>query len=194
VGLSGYALTFGLLLVPAGRLGDVRRRRVMFVVALGLFTASSAACGAASGGGWLVFARLVQGVGGGLLTPQISGLIQELFSGRERGKAFGLFGAVVGISTAVGPLLGGLLIQAFGTDDGWRWVVFYVNLPIGLIAMPLAWRLVPAPDPGTRRRRDDFDLLGGTAARRRRGGAAVALRSGAAVAGAGASGCSCRLR
>jgi EmrB/QacA subfamily drug resistance transporter len=156
--LSGYALTFGLVLVPAGRLGDVRGRRVMFVAALALFTASSAACGAAPGSAWLVAARLVQGLGGGLLTPQINGLIQELFSGKERGRAFGLFGAVVGISTAIGPLLGGLLIEAFGTDDGWRWV-FYVNLPIGVVAMPLAWRLLPQRAAGARRRHD-FDPVG----------------------------------
>ena len=105
--VSGYALTFGLLLVPAGRIGDARGRRTMFVVALALFTLASLACGLAPGSLFLVVARLVQGLAGGLLTPQISALIQQLFRGRERGKAFGLFGTMVGISTAVGPLLGG---------------------------------------------------------------------------------------
>ncbi|NYJ08503.1 MFS transporter [Petropleomorpha daqingensis] len=156
--VSGYALTFGLLLVPAGRVGDVRGRRTMFVVALGLFTLSSLACGLAPTALFLVVARLVQGLAGGLLTPQISALIQQLFSGRERGTAFGLFGTVIGISTAIGPLLGGALIQAFGTDTGWRWV-FFINLPIGLIAMPLAWRLLPAPEKGERRRHD-YDPVG----------------------------------
>jgi EmrB/QacA subfamily drug resistance transporter len=156
--VSGYALTFGLLLVPAGRIGDVRGRRTMFVVALGLFTLSSLACGLAPGALFLVIARLVQGLAGGLLTPQISALIQQLFSGRERGTAFGLFGTVVGVSTAVGPLLGGALIQAFGTDTGWRWV-FFINLPIGLIAMPLAWRLLPPHEPDGRRRHD-YDPVG----------------------------------
>ena len=118
--LSGYALTFGLLLVPAGRIGDVRGRRTMFVVALGLFTLASLACGLAPGALFLVVARLVQGLAGGLLTPQISALIQQLFSGRERGTAFGLFGTVVGVSTAIGSLLGGVLIHAFGTDAGCR--------------------------------------------------------------------------
>jgi drug resistance transporter, EmrB/QacA subfamily len=141
--LSGYALTFGLLLVPSGRLGDLRGRRTMFVAALGLFTLSSAACGAAPTALALVIARLVQGLAGGALTPQISALIQELFSGRERGTAFGWFGTVVGISTAIGPLLGGLLISAFGTSEGWR-AVFFVNVPIGAVAMPVAWRLLPA--------------------------------------------------
>src|SRR3954449_1884825 len=156
--VSGYALTFGLLLVPAGRVGDVRGRRTMFVVALGLFTLASLACGLAPGSLFLVVARLVQGLAGGMLTPQISALIQQMFSGRERGTAFGLFGTVVGISTAVGPLLGGALIAAFGTESGWRWV-FLVNLPIGLAAMPLAWKLLPKPDRG-QKHRHDYDPLG----------------------------------
>jgi EmrB/QacA subfamily drug resistance transporter len=156
--LSGYALAFGLLLVPAGRIGDVRGRRTMFVVALGLFTLSSLACGLAPTALFLVVARLVQGLAGGLLTPQISALIQQMFSGRERGTAFGLFGTTVGVSTAIGPLLGGALIQAFGTDTGWRWV-FFINLPIGLMAMPLAWRLLPPPEPGEKRRHD-YDPIG----------------------------------
>jgi EmrB/QacA subfamily drug resistance transporter len=156
--VSGYALTFGLLLVPAGRVGDVRGRRTMFVTALGLFSLASLACGLAPTSLFLVVARLVQGLAGGLLTPQISALIQQLFRGRERGTAFGLYGTVVGVSTAVGPLLGGALIAAFGTDHGWRWV-FFINLPIGVAAMPLAWRLLPRPDPA-RRRRHDYDPVG----------------------------------
>src|SRR4051795_1770685 len=129
--VSGYALTFGLLLVPAGRIGDVRGRRTMFVVALGLFTLASLACGLAPGALFLVVARLVQGLAGGLLTPQISALIQQLFTGRERGTAFGLFGTTVGVSTAIGPLLGGALIQAFGTESG-RWWGFLLKPPVGL--------------------------------------------------------------
>jgi MFS family permease len=85
--VSGYALTFGLLLVPAGRVGDARGRRTMFVVALGLFTLASLGCGLAPTSLVLVIARLVQGLAGGLLTPQISAVIQQLFSGRERGTA-----------------------------------------------------------------------------------------------------------
>ena len=156
--VSGYALTFGLLLVPAGRIGDARGRRTMFVVALGLFTLASLACGLAPTSLVLVIARLVQGLAGGLLTPQISAVIQQLFSGRERGTAFGLFGTVVGISTAVGPLLGGALIAAFGQDTGWRFV-FFINIPIGLAAMPFAWRLLPRPDE-TQRAKHDYDPVG----------------------------------
>jgi EmrB/QacA subfamily drug resistance transporter len=156
--VSGYALTFGLVLVPAGRLGDVVGRRSTFIIGLALFTLASAACGAAQSAIWLVIARLVQGAAGGLVTPQITASIQQLFRGPERGKAFGAFGSVNGISTAVGPLLGGLLITAFGTAEGWRWV-FYVNLPIGLVAMPLAWRLLPGRPEGERTHHD-FDPIG----------------------------------
>ncbi len=155
--VSGYALSFGLLLVPAGRVGDVRGRRSMFVVALALFSLASLACGLAPTSMFLVVARLVQGLAGGLLTPQISALIQQLFQGAERGKAFGLFGTVIGVSTAVGPLLGGALIAFFGAEEGWRWV-FFINLPIGLAAIPLAWRLLPPPDAG--RSRHDYDPVG----------------------------------
>ncbi|HEV2638223.1 MAG TPA: MFS transporter [Actinocrinis sp.] len=143
--LSGYALAFGLALVPAGRLGDARSRRAVFMVGLASFTIASALAGAARNEVWLVVARLVQGAAGGMVIPQVSGFIQEQFRGAERGKAFGLLGAAIGVSTAIGPLLGGLLIQLFGVQDGWRWV-FYVNLPIGVAALPLAYRLLPRPD------------------------------------------------
>ncbi|MYV99716.1 MFS transporter [Streptomyces sp. SID3343] len=157
--LSGYALTFGLALVPAGRIGDARGRRMMFMLGLALFTAASALCGAAQNATWLVLARLLQGIAGGILTPQVSALIQQMFSGRERGRAFGMFGTVVGISTAVGPLLGGLIIKAFGEDEGWRWV-FYVNLPIGIVALVLARRLLPAPDHASRACMRSLDPVG----------------------------------
>ncbi|RKT87766.1 drug resistance transporter, EmrB/QacA subfamily [Saccharopolyspora antimicrobica] len=140
--VSGYALTFGLVLVPAGRLGDDRGRSRMFLLALGAFTVASALAGFAMTPLWLVVARLLQGVAGGLLNPQVLGLMQQLFHGRERGKAFGLFGAVVGISTAIGPLLGGLIIQLAGAEHGWRWV-FFVNLPIGAAAILYGMRVLP---------------------------------------------------
>ncbi|HEU4675816.1 MAG TPA: MFS transporter [Motilibacteraceae bacterium] len=140
--VSGYALAFGLVLVPAGRLGDARGRRAVFIVGVALFTLASAACGLAVGPVMLAIARLAQGVGGGLINPQTSGFIQELFRGAERGKAFGILGATIGLSTAVGPLAGGGLIAAFGTADGWR-AVFFVNVPVGIVAVLMARRLLP---------------------------------------------------
>jgi EmrB/QacA subfamily drug resistance transporter len=159
--LSGYALAFGLLLVPAGRYGDARGRRGVFVTGLAVFTLASAAAGLATGALWLIAARLVQGAAGGVVIPQVSGLIQELFEPRERGKPFGLLGAVIGLSSAVGPLLGGLLIQAFGAEHGWRWI-FYINLPIGLVAMLLAVRWVPARTDAQRTDRESLDPVGVT--------------------------------
>ncbi|WP_042364557.1 MFS transporter [Streptacidiphilus neutrinimicus] len=140
--VSGYSLTFGLLLVPAGRLGDARDRRKVFMLGVSGFVVASVACGLAPTPAWLVGARLVQGGAGGAVLPQVSGYIQESFQGKDRGRAFGIFGAVVGISTAVGPLLGGLLIELFGQHEGWRWV-FYVNVPVGATAVVLAAKLLP---------------------------------------------------
>jgi EmrB/QacA subfamily drug resistance transporter len=156
--LSGYALTFGLLLVPAGRFGDVRGRRDIFVLGLALFTLTSAAAGLARSPTWLVAARLLQGAAAGVLTPQVTGMIQQLFRPPERGRPFGLLGATIGISTAVGPLLGGLLINAGGEQDGWRWV-FYVNVPVGIAAIIFGWRVFPGRRPD-QVRRQDFDAVG----------------------------------
>ncbi|MFF7982493.1 MFS transporter [Streptomyces sp. NPDC007901] len=156
--VSGYALAFGLALVPAGRLGDMRGRRQSFLFGLAVFTLASAACGLAASPDWLVLFRLVQGAAAGMVAPQTSGLIQQMFQGDERAKAFGLLGSVIGVSTAVGPLAGGLIIDAVGTDDGWRWV-FFVNLPIGVVAFAAGLRLLPR-FPGTAGRRERFDPVG----------------------------------
>ena len=162
--VSGYALTFGLALVPAGRLGDAFGRRRLFLVALASFVVCSAGVGAAPTIELLIVARLLQGLAAGMLAPQNSGLIQNLFTGAERARAFGMFGTTVGLSTASGPLVGGLILGAAGGPDGWRWI-FFVNLPIGLVALILAARLIPrVPGSGLGRREIDWvgaGLLGG---------------------------------
>jgi EmrB/QacA subfamily drug resistance transporter len=157
--VSGYALAFGLVLVTGGRLGDAFGRRTMFLGALAAFVITSALAGAAPNETTLVIARLAQGVAAGMLTPQNTGLIQDLFRGAERGRAFGMFGAVVGISTAVGPILGGVILAVFGAQDGWRWV-FYVNVPIGVLAFALALRLLPRSEKKQFRARSEIDFLG----------------------------------
>ncbi len=159
--VSGYALTFGLTLVAGGRLGDAYGRRRMMLVGLVGFIVSSAAVGLAPDEWWVVAARLAQGVAAGLLTPQNSGLIQQLFRGPERGRAFGYFGLTVSVSAALGPILGGLIIAALGEEHGWR-AIFLVNVPIGLLAMVFVARLVPGrPRPsGAGTRRDRLDLPG----------------------------------
>ena len=160
--VSGYALAFGLALVPAGRLGDALGRRRMFLIALAAFVLFSGLAGAAPTTELLIAARLAQGLAAGALAPQNSALIQQLFSGAERGRAFGFFGATVGISTAVGPVVGGLILALAGGPDGWRWI-FFVNLPIGLVALALAARLIPRSGSGRRGHLDGTGaaLLGG---------------------------------
>ncbi|MFJ5036671.1 MFS transporter [Streptomyces parvulus] len=144
--VSGYALAFALTLVTAGRIGDAFGRRRVFLAALAAFVLFSAAAGAAPGIGLLVLARIFQGVAAGSLAPQNSALIQQLFHGAERGRAFGFFGATVGVSSAVGPVVGGLILALAG-PEGWRWI-FYVNVPVGVVALVLGFRLLPRVAPG----------------------------------------------
>jgi EmrB/QacA subfamily drug resistance transporter len=154
--VSGYALAYGLALVPGGRAGDRFGYRLTFLIGLTIFTLASVACGLSQTQDQIVAARIVQGLGAGLFFPAISATIQHAFTGPERSRAFGALGAVIGVSTAVGPLLGGLIIAVVGPHDGWRWV-FLVNLVIGAVAIPLAaWQL---PRSRTRTRRG-FDPVG----------------------------------
>ncbi len=142
--VSGYALAFGLTLVSGGRLGDAYGRRRLMLVGLTGFILASACAGLAPSATLVIVARLVQGAAAGLLTPQSSGLIQQLFRGAERGRAFGLFGMTVALSSALGPVLGGAIIGVAGEEDGWRFL-FLVNVPIGLVALVAIARLVPGP-------------------------------------------------
>jgi EmrB/QacA subfamily drug resistance transporter len=155
--VSGYMLTLGLALIPAGRIGDRIGHHRMYVAGLTLFTVASLACGLAQSPGQLIAARVVQGLGAGTFFPAIAALIQLLYAGPARGRAFGVLGAVIGLSTALGPLAGGLLIEAAGVEHGWRWV-FLVNVPIGLVAVPLAAALLPR-DAG-HRDRQRVDVVG----------------------------------
>ena len=119
----------------------------MFLIALAAFIVTSSLTGAAPTPALLIGARLLQGVAGGMLIPQNSGLIQQLFRDAERGRAFGILGATVGLATAAGPAIGGLIFGAVGGADAWRWV-FYVNVSIGLVALVLAARWVPRTASG----------------------------------------------
>ncbi|MFG2606482.1 MFS transporter [Streptomyces sp. NPDC048514] len=140
--VSGYALTFALALVTAGRLGDALDRRRIFLLALSGFVLFSAACGAAPDITLLVVARLAQGLAAGFMAPQNSALIQQMFRGAERGRAFGFFGATVGVSSAAGPITAGVILALASGAQGWRWI-FYVNVPIGILAVLLGRRLLP---------------------------------------------------
>jgi EmrB/QacA subfamily drug resistance transporter len=140
--ISGYALAFGVALIPAGRLGDRLGHKWVFFSGLALFTAASLACGLAQSDVQLIVFRVVQGLGAGVFVPAVTAYIQILFQGRVRGTAFAIMGAVIGVSSALGPIIGGLIIQGFGTTNGWR-LIFGVNLPIGVVALVLAIGLIP---------------------------------------------------
>lgn len=142
--LSGYALTFGVVLVAAGRAGDLVGRGGMFILGVIVYTSASFLAGFAPTAEALNIARFIQGIGAGLLNPQSVGMIQQYFYGPERGRAFGYFGATVGIAVAIGPVIGGLLIQLGGADLGWR-LTMLVNVPFGLIAIILALMWFPRP-------------------------------------------------
>jgi len=140
--VSGYTLAFGLVPVLAGRLGDDHGRRRMFQIGVATFAGTSLLAGIAPSAPVLIAARVLQGLAGGLINPQVSGLVQQLFRSEERGRAFGVLGTTVGVGTALGPIVGGALISLGGPHLGWR-LVFFVNVPVGIAVIALARRLLP---------------------------------------------------
>ncbi|MGH7195782.1 MAG: MFS transporter [Candidatus Saccharimonadales bacterium] len=156
--VSGYVLAVGLLLITAGRIGDNIGHRWTFLVGLAIFTLASLTCSLAQNSGQLIASRALQGAGAGIFTPAVTAFIQLLFQGKERSRAFSLLGAIIGVATAIGPLLGGLLVQAGGLNNGWR-LVFLINVPIGAVLFPLAYKLLPH-DEGASERRHNVDPLG----------------------------------
>lgn len=156
--VAGYALAFGLALVPAGRLGDLKSRRALFIVGLVAFTTSSLLCAIAPNIQVLIVTRILQGFAAGTQMPQVIGLVQQLFRGPERGLAFGLFGAMIGISTALGPTIGGGLIAIGGEESGWR-LLFWMNVPLGIAALVFALKLLPRGSQGRPKDRE-LDIVG----------------------------------
>ena len=150
--LNAYILVYAALLIPAGRLGELYGQRTLFLIGIVIFVLASAGCGFAQSTQQLLAARAAQGLGGALLTPQTLALLTEVFPPRSRGVALGVWGATAGVAAAAGPLLGGLIVS----DLGWRWI-FYVNLPIGALAIAGALALVPDLKPA---RDHDIDLVG----------------------------------
>ncbi|MFC8447495.1 MFS transporter [Kitasatospora sp. NPDC057223] len=142
---AAYTLAFAVLLVTGARLGDIYGRKRLFVVGAAGFALSSLLCATATGPGMLIGARGVQGAFGALLIPQGLGLIRGMFPPKEMGAAFGLFGPVLGLSSVLGPTLGGYLTSADWFGTGWR-MIFLINLPLGLAAAALALRFLPAND------------------------------------------------
>lgn len=157
--VAGFVLAFGLLLVPSGRFGDLYSRRGMFLAGLALFTLSSLVCAVSFSIELLIAGRIAQGFAAGMLMPQVLGLIQQLFQGQARGKAFGVFGAVIGLSTAFGPTLGGFLVGVGGDNLGWH-LLFWMNVPLGIAAFIFAVRLLPATQQTPEGAVKDFDIIG----------------------------------
>jgi EmrB/QacA subfamily drug resistance transporter len=157
--INAYALVLSVLVITAGRLGDLIGPRIMFMGGVAVFTAASAACGLAPSPGWLIGFRAVQGLGAAMLMPQTLTIITSTFPPDRRGAAFGVWGAVAGVATIAGPTLGGLLVTALS----WRWI-FFVNLPIGLCVLLITPLIIPDLRPGQRHRIDIPGVLLASAA------------------------------
>ncbi|WP_018655734.1 DHA2 family efflux MFS transporter permease subunit [Actinomadura flavalba] len=149
---NAYILVLAVLLITAGRLGDVWGKKTLFMAGVTLFTLASLACGLAQDPAQLIAARAVQGLGAALLMPQTLSMIIATFPAERRGAALGVWGAVAGVSTVAGPTLGGLLVSWLD----WRWI-FFVNLPIGVLVLAMAAPILPAHVKGVRHR---FDVTG----------------------------------
>src|SRR5581483_5867122 len=141
--VDAYALALATFVLTAGALADLFGRKRLFLLGIVLFTIASAACGAAWDPLFLIVARGIQGVGGAMMFATALALLSQEFHGKERGTAFGLWGAVIGAAVAVGPLAGGMLTSWLS----WRWI-FFVNIPIGVVAVLVGMRqLRESSDP-----------------------------------------------
>jgi EmrB/QacA subfamily drug resistance transporter len=150
--VNAYVLTLAVLLITAGRLGDLRGQRNLFIGGVVVFTLASLACGLAPNPTLLIAFRAVQGVGAAMLMPQTMAIIIATFPADRRGTALGIWGAVAGLATVAGPTLGGVLV----TYASWRWI-FIVNVPVGLVVLVMTFAFIP----DTRVQREHkLDLLG----------------------------------
>jgi EmrB/QacA subfamily drug resistance transporter len=154
--VASYQLGYAVFLITGGRLGDLFGRKRLFVVGLVAFVLTSALCGLAPNALSLIVARALQGLAAALMYPQVASIIQVTFAPAERARAFGLFGATIGLGTITGPLLGGLLVAANIAGTSWR-PIFLVNVPIGLLAMLAALLLLRESRGATGQR---LDLVG----------------------------------
>ena len=132
--VNAYALTFGVLLLTGGKLADLLGRRAIFIAGLVVFTGASLWCGLAGGPGSLIAARTVQGVGAALMNPATLSIITATFPPKERGQAIGIWAGVSALALAIGPLLGGLIVD----NINWHWI-FYVNVPVGVVGIVVSY-------------------------------------------------------
>ena len=139
--VAGYGLAYAVLLITGGRLGDIFGRKRLFIIGMSGFVIASALCGLAQSAIMLDLSRVLQGAMAAMMYPQVLSVIQVTFPPQERARVFGFVGAVIGIATITGPLVGGLIIRNDITGGSWRWI-FLVNLPIGIAALIAATRLI----------------------------------------------------
>jgi EmrB/QacA subfamily drug resistance transporter len=150
---AAYALAMAVGLLTGGRLGDIFGRRRVLLTGMAGFVLASAACAAAQSAGELIAARAAQGLLGAIMLPQVFGLIRDMFEAHEMGRAFGVYGPVMGLSAMLGPIAAGGLISANVLGTGWR-MIFLVNVPVGLAALALGARNLPAGVSSGARRLD----------------------------------------
>src|SRR5438034_5788273 len=149
--IAVYLIAYATLVVTGGRLGDIYGTKNVFIAGVFGFTVTSLWCGLAQSGPELIMARLAQGATAALMVPQVLATLHPLFSDSSRGRAFGIYGIVLGLAGAAGFLLGGILVTLDLAGFGWR-AVFFVNVPFGAVIIAAAWRIMPAFQrrPGTR--------------------------------------------
>jgi len=152
--VTAYALTFAVLLLTGGKLGDLYGRRLIFTIGLIVFTGSSLACGLSSSATELIGARAVQGVGSALMMPATLSIITATFAARERGMAIGVWAGVSAMALAIGPLLGGVITEHIS----WNWI-FFVNVPIGILGVVASIVVVPESKDTSHEQRLDLPGL-----------------------------------
>jgi EmrB/QacA subfamily drug resistance transporter len=152
--VAGYALTFAAFMLTGGKLADLLGRRLIFMAGLVVFTGASLACGLAPNGGFLIGARVVQGLGGALMNPSTLSIITATFPPKERGTAIGIWAGVSGMALAIGPLIGGLLTE----HVNWNWI-FFINVPVGAIGLVVTPLLIEETRDTSHEQRPDVPGL-----------------------------------
>jgi EmrB/QacA subfamily drug resistance transporter len=152
--VTGYALTFGALMLTGGKLADLFGRRLIFVVGLAVFTLSSLGCGLAGSAGVLIAARVVQGVGAALMNPSTLSIITVTFPPRQRGTAIGIWAGVSALALAIGPLVGGVIAEKIN----WNWI-FYINIPVGVLGILMAYMFIDETRDTSQEQRPDLPGL-----------------------------------
>jgi EmrB/QacA subfamily drug resistance transporter len=152
--VTGYALTFGALMLTGGKLADLLGRRLIFVVGLAVFTLSSLACGLADTAGVLIGARVVQGIGAALMNPSTLSIITVTFPPRQRGTAIGIWAGVSALALAIGPLVGGLITEHIN----WNWI-FFINIPVGVLGILAAFAFIDESRDTSHEQRPDVPGL-----------------------------------